>query len=257
MVVIGITKQCPLSCQHCYEWKNLNQEETLLEKDILAIIQRLQEIGIAQIQLSGGEPLKRYNTILKILDSNTAPTEYWLLTSGMGLTGEKARELKDRGLTGVNVSIDHHDPDSHNHFRGHPDSFHHAVIAVLHSLNAGLLTCMTLCPTPEYITEKNLFEYLDLAKILGVPMIQILEPRNSGRWKNRKVELGPPEIEILESFYLKANFSGKYKEGPIISYHGYNQRRNGCFASGNRFFYIDTNGHAHSCPFCQDAIVQF
>ena len=41
----------------------------------------------------------------------------------------------------------------------------------------------------------------------------------------------------------------KYKKYPILLYHGYHQRRVGCFA-GSRSVYIDSAGDVHSCPFC-------
>lgn len=55
----------------------------------------------------------------------------------------------------------------------------------------------------------------------------------------------------MEKFYLEMNYDMKYREHPIVIYHGYYQRRVGCFASGNRSLYVDTDGDIHACPFCQ------
>jgi len=45
--------------------------------------------------------------------------------------------------------------------------------------------------------------------------------------------------------------SDKYKGYPVLTYPGYYQRRSGCLGAGNRYFYIDSRGDIHACPFCQ------
>src|SRR6185436_8506595 len=58
-LIFAITKKCGFKCEHCCEWENLNQPEQLTKEDILLIIQRFHAMGVAQVQLSGGEPLNR------------------------------------------------------------------------------------------------------------------------------------------------------------------------------------------------------
>jgi len=45
--------------------------------------------------------------------------------------------------------------------------------------------------------------------------------------------------------------SDKYKGYPVLTYPGYYQRRSRCLGAGNRYFYIDSTGDIHACPFCQ------
>jgi MoaA/NifB/PqqE/SkfB family radical SAM enzyme len=47
------------------------------------------------------------------------------------------------------------------------------------------------------------------------------------------------------------NYNSKYNNYPLICYHGYHQRQQGCFAAGNRSFYVDPDGDINACPFCQ------
>lgn len=58
------------------------------------------------------------------------------------------------------------------------------------------------------------------------------------------------ETKILDNTYLQYNNDEKYSSYPIINSLGYHQRKVGCFGGGNRFFYIDTDGDAHLCPYC-------
>jgi MoaA/NifB/PqqE/SkfB family radical SAM enzyme len=47
------------------------------------------------------------------------------------------------------------------------------------------------------------------------------------------------------------NSSGKLRNYPVLTYPGYHQRKTGCLGAGNRYFYIDSTGEIHACPFCQ------
>ena len=57
-MIFAITKKCSLRCKHCYEWDELNKEDTLSLDDLKRIVDYFQNKGrgVAQIQLSGGEP---------------------------------------------------------------------------------------------------------------------------------------------------------------------------------------------------------
>ena len=93
--------------------------------------------------------------------------------------------------------------------------------------------------------------YADFAKSLGVSFIQILEPKAVGHYKDKDVLLTKEHEAILTKFYLQMNYEKKYSGYPIITYHGYHQRQIGCFGSGNRNLYVDTDGDIHACPFCR------
>jgi MoaA/NifB/PqqE/SkfB family radical SAM enzyme len=156
--------------------------------------------------------------------------------------------LKQKGLTGVLISLDHFDPSRHNEFRGHKNAFKWVIEGTRNAKNAGLVTTLSLCATRSFVSRKNLERYMELAKRLGVAFVQFIDVRASGRYAGQSVELSKEQIELLEGFYLKYNTDSKYSTYPIISYLGYHQRRMGCFGGGNRFFYIDTDGDAHLCP---------
>ena len=251
-LIIAITKQCPLNCEHCFEWDNLNEKDRLSTSHIIQIVLEYQNYGTTQIMFSGGEPMMRKNDLYKILDRAEPGTDFWIITSGLGLTLETAQLLKKHGLTGVMVSLDHHEAFKHNQFRGNKNAYKWATDAVINSNNAGLVTALSLCATKEFVNDDNLSVYMNLAKDLGVSFVQILEPRAAGRYRGQDVMLGEKEFQLLDEIYLEYNSSPKFREYPIIDSLGYHQRKVGCFGGGNRFFYIDTDGDAHLCPYCTD-----
>lgn len=250
-ILIAITKRCPLKCEHCFEWDALNGKETLTLPDIKNIVGKFQEMGTGIIQLTGGEPLMNVDDLLEILKSSKSGTAFWIFTSGYNLTRENAMKLKQAGLTGVVISMDHFDPDTHNQFRGAHKSFEWVQSGVKNSIEANLVTALSICVSKSFVTESNLMTYANLAKNMGVSFIQILEPRAVGHYNGKDVLLDAGHEKILESFYLKMNYQKRYRKFPIVCYHGYYQRKTGCFGSGNRSLYVDTDGNLHACPFCR------
>ena len=172
VLILAITKKCSLQCEHCFEWDNLNQREQLSVTDITGIIRKFQTYGIASIELSGGEPLNRFDDLVQILEeSDTENSDFWLLTSGYRLSAEKAVVLREAGLAGVSISLDHWDAASHDRFRGLEGSFEWVEKAVEHARAAGLAVCLTLTAVREFCTEENLWQYARLARQWGAHFI--------------------------------------------------------------------------------------
>jgi len=253
-LIFAITNKCHLSCEHCFEWQNLDSNESLSLQDLKNIMRKFQTHGINQIQLSGGEPLARFDDTVELIKSALPGTDLWLLTSGYGLTAEKALKLKRAGLTGINISLDHWDEEKHNQFRNNSESYYWVREAAKNSSNANLVISMSLCAVREHISVEFLFKYILLARELGAGFIRILEPRQVGHFAGKDVELRTDQIEVLTKFFLSINSNPIYRNMPTVMYPGYHQRAYGCFGAGNRYLYVDSNGDIHACPFCQNAV---
>jgi MoaA/NifB/PqqE/SkfB family radical SAM enzyme len=249
-VIFAITSRCPLKCKHCFEWDNLDAAEHLSPAGLGIIMDKIWEQGIRHVQLSGGEPLTRFKDLLSLTEKYGREMDLWILTSGFGLTAEKAEALKQAGLTGANISLDHWEPSKHNDFRNHQQSFNWAREAASNCRQAGLAVSLSLCAAKTFITKENLDKYLALSQEWQVDFIRILEPRQAGRFTGQEAELTKPETDLLDSFYLKTNSGSARLRHPIVSYPGYYQRRTGCFGAGDRYLYIDSRGDFHACPFC-------
>lgn len=250
-VIMAITKKCSLQCDHCFEWESLNKKENLSTGELIEIVHKLQKQGVSEIQFSGGEPMLKVDRIIDILNSaDKKSTSFWIDTSGFRFTEKNARRLKVAGLTGVFVSIDHFDPALHNRFRGFKGAFSWAETAVKNALEKDFVVSLSVCITRDFASRENLVTYMDMARKMGVAFVQFLEPKAVGHFSGKDVLLLPEHIEIVEEIYTEFNFSSKYRSYPIITYHGYYQRRQGCFSGGYKGFYIDTDGDINPCPFC-------
>ena len=246
---LAITRKCPMRCEHCFEWDNLNQKESFTKEDLLKVIDIYQKQGVQQFHFSGGEPMTRFKDLVELFKYTKGKSECWVVTSGFNCTTKNAKQLKNAGCKGVVVSIDHYIPELHNIFRGHTNAFEHATAAVKAVKDAGMVSAISVCATKAFIDGGHLLPYLEFAKNMGVHFVQVLEPRSIGHYEGQNVLLEEKHITILETFFKQVNHSKEYKKYPILLYHGYHQRRVGCFA-GSRSVYIDSAGDVHSCPFC-------
>jgi MoaA/NifB/PqqE/SkfB family radical SAM enzyme len=248
-VFFAITRKCPMRCEHCFEWDNLNQKESFTKEDLFKVVDIYQKEGVQQFHFSGGEPMVRIKDLLELIKYASKKSECWVLTSGFNCTDENAKLLKAAGCTGVVVSIDHHIPELHNLFRGMDNAFDLAVNAVAAAWQAGMVTSISVCATKQFINDGHMLPYMNFAKDLGVQFVQVLEPRSVGHYEGKNVLLEEKHIAELEQIFKMINHSSEYKNYPTMQYHGYHQRRIGCF-SGNRSLYIDSAGDVHACPFC-------
>lgn len=249
---IAITSRCPLRCEHCFEWDNLNKEDPFSTEQLKYIIRKFREAGLAQVHLTGGEPLIKMDRVCELIRDGAPETEYYIYTSGCNLSPENARRLKEAGATGVIISLDHHAETEHNTFRGSERAYEYAINGVRNSAKAGLVTALSLCVTHRFLSLYNLDQYARLAKKMGVSFVQLLEPKATGHYANSAVTLRPDEIQLLENFYQYINQSPRYRNYPVFLYPGYHQRRVGCMMAGNRILYIDSAGKIDACPFCQN-----
>ena len=251
--IVAITKECPLRCEHCCEWADLNRPDTLSRDALRTMVDDLQKRGVAQIFFSGGEPLRRFNDLLYAAEPAAATVDCWAITSGVGLTADVAARLAAARFTGIVLSVDHWDPSRHDAFRGRRGVFDAAMSAATHARVAGLLVAFSICPTREVASRDHLERYAAMARERGAAFIQIMEPRQVGHYEGRDVLLEPHHVAELEAFSDRMNFDAANDGGPIVTYPAMYQRRHGCMGAAERYLYVDTNGDAHACPFCRSA----
>ena len=162
----NITRQCNLTCRHCYrdaagevDPRELNTEEGL------GLIDEIAQAGFRILVLSGGEPLLRQDVYQLIAHANSRGLRVVLGTNGTLIDREVARKLKEAGASRVGISLDSRDPAFHNDLRMNPTAWQDAV--------AGMKACKEVgLPFQIHttVTEHNRSEVLgvtDLAIELG------------------------------------------------------------------------------------------
>jgi len=101
-----LTYRCPLHCVFCYNPVDYaTQPAELSTADWLRVLREGREMGAVQLGLSGGEPLLRDDLEEIVAEARRLGYYSNLLTSGVGLTGERAAALKAAGLDHVQLSF--------------------------------------------------------------------------------------------------------------------------------------------------------
>jgi len=214
IVSLSTTNSCPYACPFCSTNARRDPATDLDEELVARTIETIQDLGVPFIILHGGEPFFRYDRFLRLVKHVRSDTCLWLFTTGYGVTAERARELKDNGLFGAWVSLDHYQPEVHNRMRGHAQAFDNACNAIGHFKDAGVYTCLSLVPPDEFNDPAEFKRYYDLAKELGVAEIRVMEKKPSGREACRGVKPHSPVLSRLQKD-LFANPA--YRSHPPIS----------------------------------------
>lgn len=114
---ISVTDLCNLRCVYCMPEegiRRLSHNEILRVEDIEEIAIAAATLGIKKIRITGGEPLIRRSIVDIIRRVANAPgIEEVALTTNAVLLPGFAKQLKEAGLSRVNVSIDTLDPDKY------------------------------------------------------------------------------------------------------------------------------------------------
>jgi PqqA peptide cyclase len=101
-----LTYRCPLHCVFCYNPVDFAQQTAELSTDDwLRVLREGRELGAVQCGLSGGEPLVRDDLEVIVAEAHRLGYYTNLLTSGVGLTAERAAALKAAGLDHVQLSF--------------------------------------------------------------------------------------------------------------------------------------------------------
>lgn len=101
-----LTYRCPLHCVFCYNPVDFaTQPDELSTEDWLRVLRQGRELGAVQCGLSGGEPLLRDDLELIVAEARRLGYYTNLLTSGVGLTEQRAAALKAAGLDHVQLSF--------------------------------------------------------------------------------------------------------------------------------------------------------
>ncbi len=102
----GITHRCDLRCRMCGIWKHGNRDEEMSVQQIARMADVLQDLGVVQVSIGGGEPFCREDLAEVMHVFATRGFQARVLTNGMNLTEQRIEQVVDAGLTAVSVSLD-------------------------------------------------------------------------------------------------------------------------------------------------------
>ena len=115
---ISVTDRCNLRCIYCMPEDGvelMSHTDILSYEEIYTVARVAAEMGINKVRLTGGEPLVRAGLpdLVRLLSNIDAIDEITMTTNGV-LLARYVQELKDAGLSRVNISLDTLKPERFN-----------------------------------------------------------------------------------------------------------------------------------------------
>ena len=138
---VSLTDRCSLRCNYCMpadfsDW--IADEKLLTTDELVTVIALCVDAGITSVRLTGGEPLLRRDIVdvVRRINELPKPPRISLTTNALRLA-EVAQDLKNAGLSRVNVSLDTLDPVRFKEMT-HRDRFHDVIAGIEAAQAAGL-----------------------------------------------------------------------------------------------------------------------
>ncbi|WP_366656817.1 radical SAM protein [Fodinicurvata sp. EGI_FJ10296] len=151
---IEFTQRCNLTCSFCYNDSGPDNRDELSMDCLASVCQQLIDLQVAELIISGGEPLMRpahLGLVLDIFSGSGIPIH--VLTNGTLMTDAWCRRLKDAGAVTLQVSLDGGDPAVHDVVRGRRGSWAKALGGLAMAADHGLHTFVSTVLTRDNVAS--------------------------------------------------------------------------------------------------------
>ena len=179
VVVWNMTRRCNLRCVHCYaQSEDISYDNELNHEQSLKMIDDLADFGVPVILFSGGEPLVHPRLAEYAEYAVKKGMRAVISTNGTLITAEKAKVLKEIGLSYVGISLDGLE-ETHDKFRGLKGAFKKAMQGIKNCQAAGIKVGLRFT-----INKRNVHEIpgiFDLLEKMDIPRACFYHLVYSGR----------------------------------------------------------------------------
>lgn len=169
---VSLTPKCNLRCIYCHR-EGEDDPKTILSKDeITDVINTAVDFGVRSVKFTGGEPLMRRDAT-DIIRMVPPGIESSMTTNGTLLAG-MANDLKDAGLSRVNVSLDSLKPERYKQITG-SDLLEKTQDGISAAIDAGLTPVKINMVLLKGINEDEVGDFMDYVRNNRDLILQIIE----------------------------------------------------------------------------------
>lgn len=219
LVYLEVTNRCNLSCTHCYAEANEAKTNEMTKEQIFNIIDQLEEIGVLEIIITGGEALVR-DDIFDIMEYIVEKKiDFSLFTNSLLLNEEKSKRIKELNPRMVAVSLDSSNAEINDKVRG-KGTFEKTIKGVKMLLKEGVnVRINSTIINNHNESEKELRGLLEFIDEMGIKNIAIGTFVTYGRGE-KEMQMIPPlraardVVKILEDIHKKGN-----KDKPVLKFY--------------------------------------
>lgn len=192
-----LTHRCPLACPYCSNPVELTRVQSELSTAEWAdAFRQAAEMGVLQVHLSGGEPASRRDLAQIATAARDAGLYVNLITSGIGLTEARLREL-DGVVDHVQLSLQGIDAEMADWISGYGGSFARKMQAAEWIRAIGFP--LTLNAVVHRQNLDRLPEMIDLAEHLGCRRIEVATVQFHGWADLNRRPLMPTQAQAMRA----------------------------------------------------------
>lgn len=182
VVVWNMTRRCNLKCVHCYAHaKNIPFDNELSTAEGKVLLDNLAAFGVPVVLFSGGEPLMREDMPELAEYAVQKGMRAVISTNGTLITKEKARILKEIGLSYVGISLDGM-AEVNDRFRAVKGAFNMALEGIRNTQEAGIKVGLRF--TINRFNRDEVPQIFDLIEKENIPRACFYHLVYSGRGSN-------------------------------------------------------------------------
>ncbi|CAM4495940.1 pyrroloquinoline quinone biosynthesis protein PqqE [Nocardia ninae] len=249
-MLVELTHRCPLHCPYCSNPVELvSRAGELTFEQWCDVLTQARALGVVQMHFSGGEPLSRRDLPDLVAHARGLGAYVNLVTSGVGLTAERARQLAERGVDHVQLSMQDADPQSADRIAG----------ARVHALKLDAAEAITGAGLPLTVNVvlhrgniDRVEQIVDLAVGLGADRIELANTQYYGWGLRNRAALLPSAIQLDNARQAMQRAREKYAGGPDLVYvvaDYFADRPKPCMDGwGRRQLTVTPGGNVLPCP---------
>lgn len=244
-----LTYRCPLQCPYCSNPLDIARVDKELDTDEwIRVLRESRAMGAMQLGLSGGEPLVRRDLAAIIAEARTLGYYSNLITSGVGMDGERVARFKQAGLDHIQISFQASDEEL-NDYLGGTQSFQHKLDMARAVKSQGYPMVLNIV-----IHRHNIDQIEDILRMtidLQADYVELASTQYYG-WSKLNVETLLPTRDQLEAAEAVAHrYQERMKDRMKIIYvvpDYYENRPKACMNGwGSIFLTIAPDGTALPC----------
>ncbi len=249
-VLLSITSACPYHCNYCYQ--KLDKGKDVEIETLIKTVRKLQDMGIAFLNIEGGEPFFAYDRLKRLCSVIDARSEIWINSTGAGMTRERLVELKDLNVTAIMFSLHSPDAEVFNRFMGENSAWNVMEAGVKMCHAAGLAVAFNTCLMRDDFYNGTFERIMEAVKDYNACLIQIIKPKPAGGWLEKgNIEFTPEDLAYIKAKVNQYNLQEDFSGYPAISAQIIEEDKEvfGCTAGGTDRFYINAKGDLQPCEF--------
>jgi cyclic pyranopterin phosphate synthase len=169
---ISLTSRCNLRCIYCHAEGEVSPNDQMSVDEIAEILRTAGTFGMKSIKFTGGEPLVR-SDVVEIVQAVPETMESSMTTNGT-LLGPLAHELKEAGLSRVNISLDTLDRERYRQIAG-KDCLQEVLNGIDAALDAGLTPIKLNMVVLKGINEDEVEDFIRFVRGNRDLILQLIE----------------------------------------------------------------------------------